>query len=194
MIEGAQHAVVGKLYGRLQEKHEWCHVADDLGAVLERLGSQWASGAISVGDEHIASDTLTRALVQIGSAMPSGGPSKRCLLATVEGDDHDLGLRLAELCVRARQWKPIWLGRTTPTRVVVDAIESGDVTMVALSASVAAGSRATLARHATRIREACRRHGAHLVLGGRGNWPALDGMVHMKRFSEFDSYLAQWGR
>jgi hypothetical protein len=37
------------------------------------------------------------------------------VLAWAEGDEHTLGLPLAELCLVELGWTPLWLGARTPT-------------------------------------------------------------------------------
>ncbi len=189
LTQGSHNAVLGRLYQTLHEKKQWCLVADSLGAVLNAIGEQWSMGALTIAEEHIASDTLTRALTHIGSGLMAPVSSRRSLLAMVEGDNHELGLRLAELCLRARQWEPLWLGRDTPTRVLIDKIEDENLDVVALSASMYGVNSQQLAQHATRVAEVCRAQGILLVLGGMGTWPEIEGAVRVRSFSEFDTLL-----
>jgi len=154
-----------------------------LGPVLELIGKRWERGVLTVAEEHIASNALSRALSFVTAALPADDRGKQCLLAVVEGDHHELGLRLADLCLRARQWRPIWLGRDTPCDVLTEHIISGEVEFVAVSASRYSHEAAYLESFEQKVSTACREAGATLVLGGHGAWPHPS--AHAQRISSF---------
>ena len=189
LVSGAHNAVLARLFQMLHERKRWASVADDLGRVIRALGEQWRMGALTIAEEHIATETLTRALTRIGLGLPVAFGARRALLASVEGDNHVLGLRLVELCLRARTWEPVWLGRDTPTDVLIERIEHEKLELVALSASSYTQNSQSLEKHANRIAEACRARGILLVLGGMGTWPEVEGSVRVRTFSEFDTLL-----
>jgi len=113
-----------------------------------------------------------------------------CLLASVEGDDHTLGLSLAKMCLRERGLSCHWLGSPTPTSVLVDAIRQFEPAMVAVSASSASRDADRLDQHYKSIGEACRRVDATLVLGGEGAWPENPPEAHrVWSFAEFSNVL-----
>ena len=191
MVDGKQNAVVGRLYQLLDEVDAWCNVADAMAPVLAELGTRWASGEISIGQEHMASETLSRAIIQVTSALPTAPQAKRCLLAVAEGDDHELGLRLADLCVRARQWRPVWLGRFTSTQILLDHMKHDKFEVVALSASKYSVEPGNLAGITERLSAACQADGTRLVLGGSGQWPSHhDYAIRLRSFGEFDKLLS----
>ena len=165
------NALMALLFDARATRESWHGVSTIVGELLSELGERWASGRLTVADEHAASAGLTRALAAIAETIPVGRAARRCLLASAEGDEHTLGLSLAELCLREAGWAPLWLGARTPTAQVVERVGRGDVQMVALSASVWSRDRRTLARQARLVGEACRRAQIPLVLGGRGAWP-----------------------
>jgi len=191
LTQGAHNGTLARLYQALHERKQWCHVADQLGAVLKAIGDQWVAGTLTIAEEHVASDTLTRALNHVGSGLGVGNGLRRGLLATVEGDSHELGLRLAELCLNARMWDSMWLGRDTPTKVLIERIMQERLDIVALSASVNTGSIQQITTNASRVAEACRSQGVLLVLGGLGTWPEIEGAVRVHSFSEFDTLLSR---
>jgi excisionase family DNA binding protein len=180
------HAALLEARGRLGA---WYRVCDELGPVFSKLGDEWACGNVSVLQEHVASERIRRALSFVSEALPVPTPSPTCLLACAEGDDHTLGLSLAELCLREAGWSTLWAGRRTPAGDIAEAVTQGEVEMVALSASIAAPDCSTLDRQLLIIGEACRRHGVPLVLGGNGAWP--EEVAHAHRFTAFRPF-AQW--
>ena len=170
----------------------WAGVADELGIMLDDLGQQWADCRLSIADEHIASNTLARALARTGDALPVPLSGRRCLLAMAGTDEHTLGLSLADLVLREAGWSPLWLGRRAPIGEIVHLIESGWLTMVGLSASVASNDRRALGRIAGRVGSVCQEHSVALVLGGRGAWPASP--LHGTRHTSFAGFREQLER
>jgi len=171
--DGPAQAIDGKLLSMRAECGSWIAVADALGPVVTELGARWARGAISVLDEHLASERLTRALARLGAWLPQDPEAPSVLLATADGDDHTLGLSLAELAFLELGWRPLWGGRRLPSSELVSIISGGvrGLKMVALSASALSSNSALLAAQVEALEPACRAGKIGLVLGGNGAWP-----------------------
>ncbi len=153
----------------------WWRVGEALGVALARLGALWQAGQISILQEHQASERLDRAVARVGEAIPVAPTAPRALLACAEGDDHTLGLSLAELVLREAGWRILWAGRRTPTAELVAAVGEGGADLLAVSASPASTDPAGLRRQADALGLACREAGIPLVLGGAGAWPEPPG-------------------
>lgn len=191
LVEGRRHDVDAALLEARARLGAWHAVADELGPALTELGRRWQRGTVSIADEHAATECLTRALARVGDLLPGARDGPRCLLACVEGDEHTLGLALAELCLRESGWVPLWLGRRTPRGEVVRVVRDGGAEMVALSASEASDDAALLSAVAGEVGSACRERGAVLVLGGTGAWPARPRVGRrVSTFGEFHDLLA----
>lgn len=171
LSEPDRYAVQSLLMGARGRLGSWWAVADVLAAALTEIGRRWGNGQCSVGQEHVASECLRRGLSACLATLPSANPERRCLLATVQDDQHTLGLSLAELCAAECGWRGLWLGSPTPTTELVEAIESFRPGLVAISASAWSSDADVLRAHFRWIAKACRAQGARLVLGGRGAWP-----------------------
>ncbi|MEZ4426933.1 MAG: helix-turn-helix domain-containing protein [Nannocystaceae bacterium] len=168
----------------------WDRVADELGAALAALGDAWAGGRLSVTEEHLASELLSRGLSRTCDTLPTHAGARCCALACVDDEEHTLGLALAELCLRARGWATCWLGRKTPLAELVAFAGRGQAAMIALSSSSASRSPEALAEVTRRLEAACRRHRVDLVLGGAGPWPAAPAhAVRLTSFAAFDEHL-----
>ncbi len=187
----AVHAVEGRLMGERARLGAWHLVAEGAGLALAELGVRWASGRISIVEEHLASERLARALARVAGSLPLAPDAPRCLLASAEGDDHTLGLALVELCLREAGWSTLWAGRATPTAELERTIRSGAVRMVALSASAWATDVLALRRQAELVGAACHQAGAALALGGEGSWP--ESPTHGRRFRALSPFAA-WAR
>jgi len=85
------------LRGRLGS---WYQVADVVGKTLTAIGDRWEQGTCSVAEEHNASRRFQQALWACGASLPSPPEPPVCILASVEGDEHTLGLSLAKICLR----------------------------------------------------------------------------------------------
>ena len=134
----------------------------------------------------VDADNLARALARAGDTLPTRRHAPRCALACAGDDEHTLGLSLAELCVREVGWSPLWLGRRTPLAEVVRLVTEGDVDVVSLCASEASRDAQALADIDAELGAACHAHGAGLVLGGAGSWPALP--RHGVRLTSFAAF------
>lgn len=164
----------------------WWQVADLVGSVLVELGRRWERGELSVLQEHLASERLARGLARCTEAIavPAQGP--RALLAGAEGDEHTLGLQLAELVFRECGWTVLWGGRSVPTRDVVKRVEQGDCDLVAMSAAGSFTNAAALRDSVATIGKACGEREVQLVLGGGGAWP--DAAPELPRFERVNSF------
>lgn len=168
----------------------WWRVADELGRVLEELGSQWERGLLSVLEEHMASERLQRALTWTYQNLPVPPRHRVCILVAAPGDDHTLGLSLAELCCREVGWSTVWVGRRTPMTDLRRSIHEGAIHMVAVSASLASTDSTLLSGHLRELTETCEPAGVELVVGGEGAWPDELSFGHrVKDFGTFHGLL-----
>ncbi len=164
------------LFTRRAELGDWWRVAIELGAAIDEIGRRWAAGTITVVEEHIASDRLSRALHRVCDWLPSSPDAPRALLATAEGDDHTLGLSLVELCLRELGWTVLWSGPRTPNKALAQAVASlardaAQLKLLAVSASAASVDAHSLATQAERLAKTCGTCDVALLLGGSGAWP-----------------------
>jgi excisionase family DNA binding protein len=186
LVSGRRHEVDALLLEARARLGAWYRVADELGSLLTKLGDQWTSGLLTIGEEHLVSDGLTRALGRVGQALPTRAQGPRCVLACAEGDEHALGLSLAELCLVELSWTPLWLGARTPTVETIRMAERSGARMVAMSASSASRNAALLGRIASQVGAACLAHDIDLVLGGEGAWPEAPAYgVRLRSFGAF---------
>jgi len=171
MLEGGVFEIQGELYRARERLGSWHAVAGEIGRALHELGERWKQGAITIIEEHVASEKLSRALSRVVETMPSNSGDPQCLLATAENDEHTLGLSLVELCLRETTWGTVWSGRRTPNRELAALTLAGQIDMVAVSASAASTDAGRLAKEAEELGRACRTAGIILLLGGSGAWP-----------------------
>jgi MerR family transcriptional regulator, light-induced transcriptional regulator len=100
---------------------------------LRELGERWASGEVSVAQEHYASGLLRGRLLGLARGWDQGvGP--RVLVAGAPGELHDLGLIAFGLAVRARGWRVTFLGQDTPVGDLAETARALDPDLVVVAA------------------------------------------------------------
>jgi DNA-binding transcriptional MerR regulator len=86
---------------------------------LHRLGERWATGEVSVAQEHFASNLLRGRLLGLAQGWGQGqGPG--AILACVPGEQHELGLLAFGVALRRRGWRITYLGTDSPIGAVAD--------------------------------------------------------------------------
>ncbi len=164
------HQLLATIYAERARLGAWWKVAESLAAVLEEIGERWTEGTLSILEEHVATERLARVLAQVSDQLPSRPGAPRLLLTTAEGEEHTLGLSLAEIVIREQGWPVLWAGRRVPLSEIVAHVASGSVDAVAVSASAVADPGDLLAQ-TERLGAICRAGEVHLLLGGSGPWP-----------------------
>lgn len=169
----------------------WHRVVDSLGPVVSEIGRRWAWGEISVLQEHLASERLARGLARIAESIEVPTDAPHALLMTAPGDDHTLGLSMAEVAIREAGWLPRWAGRRTPVEGVEQFVARGQTKLLAVSASQGSEDATALATLERRLGRVCRDHGCLLVLGGRGRWPTEPSFgVRLHDFEALSDHLS----
>jgi excisionase family DNA binding protein len=165
------YSLKGELLAFRGELGSWWEVADELGTVLVTMGLYWRAGKITIEQEHIASVCLSRALASCADSIPLSNKAPTCVLVVPEQEKHTLGLSLLEPCLRECGWRTVWLGRDTPTDVLMSYISSHKPEIVAVSASSYSHSKSDLETLANTLSKASKSHNGTLLMGGSGEWP-----------------------
>jgi len=103
---------------------------------LDRAGELFEAGRLFLPQLMNAAETAQGAFDLLQEAMPaSDKPSQgTVLVATVEGDIHDIGKNIAKCILENYGYKVIDLGRDVPPQKVADAVLANHVKLVGLSA------------------------------------------------------------
>ncbi len=134
-----------------------------------RIGSLWADGAITVADEHLATALTHRVLASVyGSSLGNAAVRPgRILLATVEGQRHSLGLRMAADILELGGYEVIYLGGDLPLDSLLDAAAARRPDLVGLSCTLFPEvSESALGLAVSRLEE--RFPDLPILLGGQG--------------------------
>jgi methanogenic corrinoid protein MtbC1 len=142
-----------------------------LADAMRLVGERWVTGQWSVAEEHLASQTLLRALDRI---RPDLGPESRigplAVLAGVAGEHHMIGLVCLDHVLRERGWTVANLGADVPAADLGRFVERNEARLVAITASDPARTDAVRAAvDAVRSGSATASPAHHIpiLLGGR---------------------------
>jgi excisionase family DNA binding protein len=190
LVRGQQAQAESLLLRRQFELHAWEHVGDEVGKVLGLIGERWTMGELSISEEHIASECLSRCISRILHLFPRRPDAELCALALIPGEQHTLGLSLTELVLAEHGWNSMWLGRNTPVETLIDVVKYPTVKMLGLSASSFSSDPTGLSEVIQILGPVCMAYSTTLLLGGQGKWPEdVFDSVRVRSFSEFGSFL-----
>ena len=154
-----------------------CRDGESLAAVYERLmmpalyrvGDLWASGEMSVADEHLASEGTLRAMASAfadSEASRLGAGCRRCVLTVAAaGERHGIGVKMAADVLELAGHEVINCGIDAPTEDLIALASSVGADAIAMSFTTA-GSGELLGPIAERIWETL--PGLPLLVGGQG--------------------------
>jgi methanogenic corrinoid protein MtbC1 len=125
--------------------------------VLERVGDGWATGELSVAQEHLVSAAV-RARLERQLADARGGTRGVAVLACVPGERHELGLLMLGTLLRADGWQVAYLGADAPIDDALDLAERVGAALLCLSV--------TMRDHVASVSKIHMPLGVTLVVGG----------------------------
>ena len=85
---------------------------------MKTIGELWERDAISVADEHLATEISQRVAARLFWRALNGRPRRRerVVMAAVQGEEHVLGLRLAADVLESAGFDVLYLGADLPLR------------------------------------------------------------------------------
>lgn len=132
---------------------------------LYEIGDRWASGDVTIGDEHVAtaiSDAILACVGTFSNAQLEG--QYRALVCCTEGELHAVGARMVAETFAAAEWSVQYLGASMPAGAVASAVVERGADVLALSTTMA-GHLPDVTRTIHAAREA--RPGLRVVVGGQ---------------------------
>ena len=105
---------------------------------LHELGRLWLLDEISVVEEHFATATTITAMSQLlGMATCEPHNGKTLVAAAIEGNQHEVGLRMVTDLFEMQGWRTVYLGANVPSADLPEAVADFGADLVALSISLA---------------------------------------------------------
>ncbi len=113
-------------------------ICEYLAPLTAVVGEAWASGRIGVAQEHLFTEIVTRLLRSHLQNFPvNSREGKKILFATLPGEQHGLGLLMAECLLAVKGHMVVPLGTEVPMKELLWACDAYQCDIVALSFSQA---------------------------------------------------------
>lgn len=101
----------------------------------ELVGDAWSRGDIAVSQEHLYTEQMQHLLRQGVGSMASGTQQPIVMLTTLPGEEHQLGLLMAQACLAIEGARCISLGLQTPASDIAQLVRRQRIDVVGLSFS-----------------------------------------------------------
>jgi len=122
----ASGADLGTIYGEIIQP------------TLATTGTLWASGRLSVAEEHLITYLMESFMERARIYYPKASPREiSCICAAVPGEDHGVGLRMFRDLLEQAGWATFFLGTNVPTDHFIRFACSFPVDLIALSVMLA---------------------------------------------------------
>jgi MerR family transcriptional regulator, light-induced transcriptional regulator len=130
---------------------------------LVEVGERWATGAVTVAQEHLASATVRAALQKLLSDQRADVHGM-AVLACAPGERHEIGLLMLAVTLRSEGWQVAYLGADTPFADAVDLADGLDANALCFSAT----SKESAQDLDRQLAAAALRENLAVIVGGRG--------------------------
>ena len=111
-------------------------ITDGLVPGMSIIGEKYESGEYFLGDLVVAGEVMKEGMKVINPYIKGDSVKKlaKVVIATVEGDNHDLGKNIVTTLLRVHNFEVVDLGKDVPTDKIIDAIKERKPDILALSA------------------------------------------------------------
>jgi len=107
-----------------------------IGPALIQIGELWHAGAVTVAQEHLASNVLGATLVHLLRLAQPSDAMRRVVLACFADEEHVLGLYGAGLRFASWGYRTLMLGASTPPAAIARVVDALAPDLVGLSATM----------------------------------------------------------
>jgi len=103
---------------------------------INRVGELFDRGKFFLPELMVSSDCMKAAVAVLNEAIPVADKTQsiKCVIATVEGDIHDIGKGLVVSLLRVHGMEVFDLGNDIPTSTIIDKAIEHDVDIIGVSA------------------------------------------------------------
>lgn len=137
LADGDDELAAWALRGALAEQRRAEIFDGVLREAMALIGERWAEGRWTVAEEHLASQTVVRALDRIREDPgPAGRVGPLAVLAGVAGEHHGIGLACLDQVLREDGWTVANLGPDVPAADLARFLARNQAALVALTASL----------------------------------------------------------
>jgi methanogenic corrinoid protein MtbC1 len=138
---------------------------DVIAPALHRIGDDWATGALTVADEHRASAVASRLVGRLGPRFARRGRKRgTVVVGVVEGDDHGLPSAILADVLRGARYEVLDNGANGPAESFLDSALAANRLRAVVIGATAAGRDAAIRRTVKLLRDGD--VGAPILVGG----------------------------
>lgn len=172
--------------------------------LLSELANQVEAGLVSIAQEHVLSSFLKERIYSALSELdkkkspPKAAKNIRFVLATPEGDYHEIGLLLAHLLIRSHGITSLYLGPHTPAKDLAETALRFEATHLLIVSTVSKkqGAHQELLSFVSDVQKKVGSHLQILLAGSQSPHIPQEKkstLVSLGHFFEFDTYLKSLG-
>jgi len=137
-----------------------------LGRTMKMIGEMWVRNKITIEQEHISTNKMTKALIKLHGRLETN--QKNGLTAFCgcpEKEYHELPLLSVNYVLQYNGWNTIYAGVNLPVKSFISGIEMYKPDVVCLSATIIE-DKARFEKEVRKIYDASRASGANFIIGG----------------------------
>jgi DNA-binding transcriptional MerR regulator/methylmalonyl-CoA mutase cobalamin-binding subunit len=104
-----------------------------VGPILVEVGERWESGELRIAHEHACSAVMRGLLFSLMRLYPATDATRRVVVATPAGEDHELGALMVSMLAAMHGWRVLYMGPNLPAAEIAYAVEETEAELVMLS-------------------------------------------------------------
>jgi MerR family transcriptional regulator, light-induced transcriptional regulator len=165
-------------------------IMDYAAPLIERVGTGWETGEMTIPQEHFATECLSSFLSSKWRQLNSRKEGWTAILATLLGETHSLGLLMSAVVASLSNAKIIYLGLNTPIEDIIATTSKNNAELLCFS--VSSGEKQDDPEDGLlQIRKELGKK-IKIVAGGRGTPESLPGVLKMEYFTKFNDCLGDF--
>ena len=109
---------------------------DILKPIMYDMGDKWASGTLSIADEHIASNTVSKLITIIDKKKSKPKNKSKILICVPNGEEHNIGCNILQSFLTGKGYAVFNLSPSAPANTVIDFIKKHEPDVVLVSITI----------------------------------------------------------
>lgn len=124
LLSGDEHSAWAEISKLIDQGYDRLFIYENLNLltrVMRYIGKLWEENEITVAEEHIASNICGYVLSKLGEGteIKKNQPPGKVMMFCIEGEEHNLGLRMVHNVFREHNWDIRFFGSNIPVQDAV---------------------------------------------------------------------------
>ncbi len=160
--------------------------------MIERIGTGWETGELTVTQEHFATECLSSFLTSKWRQLNNRKSEWTVLMGTLPGETHNLGLLMSTVVASLSHAKVIYLGLDTPLEGLIETANIHEPELLCLSISwLFIEKPVETENHLLQVRKELSNK-IQIISGGKGTPKNITGITRMENFNDFNKWLVDF--